>query len=105
MKQVVDKILQEEELSRARIDKARLEAETIIKKAKLEASLLIENSVSKGKVEAEQTKRDAEAKILSEKDHVINQSKEKASVLRKSKEKDISSSSQEIFSQIIKFKE
>jgi len=105
MKQIVDKILKEEEDSRSRIEKAKLEAEAIIKKARAEASALIENSVLKSKVQAEQGKRDSEAKILSDKDHALQETKEKAAILKKSKEKDILKGSQEVFSRIITFKE
>jgi vacuolar-type H+-ATPase subunit H len=105
MKETVEKILQEEESSRSKIEKARLEAEAIIKKARAEAVALIEAAALKSKAQAEHDKNVAEGKILSEKDHALKETKEKASVLKKSKEKDLSISSQEIFSQIIKFKE
>jgi vacuolar-type H+-ATPase subunit H len=101
MKEIVDRILKEEELARKKIQNARDESEGIIRKAEKESQEMIEKSVSDSNESFERKKELTRNEFVLEKEKQLKDIREKLAALRKEKEKDIPSLAQKIFSRII----
>ncbi len=101
MKEVVERILREEEAARAKIEKAREEAEDIILRAKKGSRELIEERIRSAKDSAEKGREESERAFLSEKEKVLRETRDKSAALRKAREKDIPEIARRIFSRIM----
>ena len=104
MRQIVDKILQEEQSARSRVERAQNQSQDIVLKAKEEAISLIQDAVNKASDLAQKNKDEAEKDILAEKERILNAAKENASLSRSRREKDIPKIAGDIFSKIITVK-
>ena len=102
MKEIVDRILKEEELARKKIQNGREEGENLIRKAEKDSQDMIEKSVSDFNESFESKKELTQNELVLEKEKQLKQVREKLAALRKEKEKDIPSLAQKIFSQIIR---
>jgi len=105
MKEIVDRILKEEELARKKIQNAREEGENIIRKAEKDGQDMIEKSASDFNESFERKKELTQNELVLEKEKQLRQIREKLVVLRKDKEKDVPSLAQEIFSRIIRIED
>ena len=104
MRQIVDRILQEEQSARSRVERAQNQSHDIVLKAKEEAVSLIQDAVNKAKYMAQSKKEDAEKSSLIEKDKMLKEAKDGASLSRSQREKDIPKIAGDIFSKIITIK-
>lgn len=93
----MDRILQEEQSARSRVERAQNQSQDIVLKAKEEASSLIQNAVDKAKDLASKKKEDAEKSFLIEKDRILKEAKEGAALSRSQRDKDIPKISGDIF--------
>ena len=104
MREIVDRILQEEQSARSRVERAQNQSQDIILKAKEEASSLTQDTVNKAKDLAQNNKEEAEMSFLAEKERVLKEAKDDAALSRSRREKDIPKISGDIFSKIITIK-
>jgi vacuolar-type H+-ATPase subunit H len=104
MREIVDRILQEEQSARSRVERAQNQSQDIVLKAKEEALLLIQDAVNKAKDLAQNNKENAETSFFAEKERILNEAKDGAALSRSRREKDIPKIAVDIFSKIITIK-
>ena len=104
MREIVDRILQEEQSARSNVERAQNQSQEIILKAKEEAASLIKEAVNKAEDLAANKKEDSEKAFLAEKHKILNDAKDGAALSRSQREKDIPGIAAEIFSRIITIK-
>lgn len=102
MREIVDRILQEEESARSRVERARNLAQDITLKAKEEAASLIQDAVDRAKGLAQNNKEEAEKSFLAEKDRILKEAEASAALSRSRREKDIPKIAADIFLNIVK---
>jgi len=105
MKEIVDRILKEEELARKKIQNAREEGENAVRKAEKDGQDMIERAASEFNESFERKKELTQNEFVLEKEKQLKQIREKLAALRKEKEKDIPSLAQKIFSRIIRIED
>lgn len=101
MKQIIDRILKEEEDSRRRIEAARLEAENIVLLAKKEAKKNLEESLEKSLKHVHEKKEEFHNAVLMDKDRVLRETKEANAALRKKREGIIPELARKVFQRVI----
>ena len=101
MREIVDRILQEEQSARSRVERAQNQCQDIVLKAKEEAISLIQDAVNKANDLARSNKEEAEKSFLVEKDRILKDAKDAAALSRSRREKDIVKKAGDIFSKII----
>ncbi len=104
MREIVNRILQEEQSARSRLERAQSQSQDIILKAKEEALLLTQDVINKAKGLAQRNKEEAQNKFLAEKENLLKEAKESAALSRGRREKDIANIAGDIFSKIITIK-
>jgi len=102
MKEVVDKILKEEEQARKLIEKTRLEVQDIISNAQKDSQDIVEQDIIQLNALIEGKRKDLEKEFISEKEKILRETQEELSAKRESRNKDIPGITQKIFSRIIK---
>jgi F0F1-type ATP synthase membrane subunit b/b' len=105
MKDVIERILKEEDAARKRIEEAEVQAEEMVAKAGKEASLFTDDMIAKAADYARRKKDEYEHQFLGEKDRILQRIKQEAASLRKNKEKNIEPIAKRVFSQIITIQE
>lgn len=101
MKNIVEKILQEEKTAGRLIEESKLAAENMLIKARKDAESLMEKAMSDSAETAEKMKEDAEAKFLSEKEKMLQETKDLLAKLNKDREKNIPDISRRVFQRIV----
>ena len=104
MREIVDRILQEEQSARSRMERAQNQSQDIVLKAKEEAISLIQDAIDKAKNLTRNNKERAEKNFLVEKDRILKEAKDAAALSKSRKEKDIVKIAGDIFSKIITIK-
>lgn len=104
MREIVDRILQEEQSARSRVERAHNQSQDILLKAKDEAKSLIQEAVNKAEGLAKKNKEEAEKSFLAEKERILKEATDSAALSRSKREKDIPKISKDIFSNIITIK-
>jgi len=104
MREIVDRILQEEQSARSGVERAQDQSRDIILKAKEEANSLSQDAVNKAKNLAQTNKDDAEKSFLIEKSKILKEAQDAAALSRSRREKDIPGIARDIFSKIITIK-
>ncbi len=104
MREIVDRILQEEQSARSRLERAQNQSQDIVLKAKEEALFLTQDAVNKARDLAQKNKEEAQKSFLAEKENLLNEAKESAALSRSRREKDIVKIAGGIFSKIITIK-
>jgi vacuolar-type H+-ATPase subunit H len=104
MREIVDRILQEEQSARSRVERAQAQSQDIVLKAKEEANSLIKDAVNKAKELSRYNEEKAEKNFLAEKDRVLKEAKDGAALSRSRRDKDIAKIAAGIFSEIITIK-
>lgn len=104
MREIVDRILQEEQSARSRVERAQNQSQDIVLKAKEEANSLIQDAVDKAEDLAQSNKEEAEKSFLIEKDRALKETKDGAALSRSRGEKDLVKIARDIFSKIIAIK-
>jgi vacuolar-type H+-ATPase subunit H len=104
MREMVDRILQEEQSARSRVERAQTQAQGIILKAKEASGILMQDAVDKARDLAESRKIEAKKNYLAQKEKILAEAKESAALSRSSREKDIPEIARKIFSEIITVK-
>ena len=104
MREIVDRILQEEQSARSRVERAQNQSQDIVLKAKEEAASLIQDAVNKAVDLAHNNKEEAQKSFLAEKDRILKDAKDGAALSRSRREKDIPKISGDIFLNIITIK-
>ena len=101
MREIVVRILQEEQSARSRVERAQDQSRSIILKAKEEADSLIQSAVNKAGDLARSSKEEAQKSFLAEKDRILKDAKDGAALSRSRREKDIVKIAGDIFLKII----
>ncbi len=104
MREIVDRILQEEKSARSKVERAQNQSEGIVLKAKEEANSLIQDAADKAEALAEDNKIDAQKNFLAEKERILKEALDAASLSRSRREKDIPKIAGDIFSKIMSIK-
>lgn len=104
MREIVDKILQEEQSARSKVELAQNQSQETLLKAKEEAALLIKDAVDKAKDLAQKNKQRSEEGFLAEKESILKEAKESAALSISRREKDVPKIAGDIFSKIIAIK-
>ena len=104
MREIVDRILQEEQSARSSVERAQNQSEGIVLKAKEEAKSLIQEAVNKAEDLAQNNKEEAQMSFLAEKDRILKEAKDGAAFSRSRREKDIVKKAGDIFLKIITIK-
>ena len=104
MREIVDRILQEEQSARSRVERAQNQSRDILLKAKEEAISLIQDAVDKAGDLAQNNKEEAEMSFLAEKERILKEAKDGAALSRVRREKDIPKIAGDIFLKIITIK-
>jgi F0F1-type ATP synthase membrane subunit b/b' len=101
MKEIVDKILQEEQAARQRLEAARKAAESMVQEAQLDSRNLIQRSAQEAAAAAESRKAAASAQMSREKSDSLEKTRLEAGRKTEASIKDLSAVSQKIFRQVI----
>jgi vacuolar-type H+-ATPase subunit H len=104
MKEIVDKILRQEEEARQKIERARQEAQDLTRKAQKEADSLIEDALTSSRGVVQARREEADKGFILEKEKELKATLEDISAKRIMKEKDIPALSQKVFQRIIQIK-
>ena len=104
MRDIVDRILQEEQSARSRVERAQSQSQEIILKAKEEAKSLLQDAVNKANNLSQNNKEQAEKGFLIERARILKEAKDGAALSKSRREKDIPKISGDIFSKIITIK-
>jgi len=104
MREIVDRILQEEQSARSRVDEAQNQARDIALKAKEEAGVLIQDAVNKAYDLAKSKEEETGKNFLVQKENIIKEVSLGIALSRKSREKDIPGIAGSIFLKIITIK-
>lgn len=102
MKEVVQKILQEEEKARLSVQQAKREADSIISRAKIDAARIIEDTLREIRVFSSQKIDEHEKALLAEKGKALKETREQSIMLQKTKENDVQRLAEEVFRQAVK---
>lgn len=105
MREIVDRILQEERSASSRVELAKNQSRDIILKAKEAAASLIQDAVNKAENLAQSRKEEAEKNFLVEKDRILSEAKDGAALSRSRRDKDIVKKAEDIFLKIINIKD
>jgi len=105
MKEIVDRILEEEKSARARIEQAQSQADAIILNAQEESRSLIEDAIKNAQTSASQKKEQCENVFVADKDKILKETKDNALFSRGNREKDIPDMAHRVFSRVITIKD
>lgn len=105
MKDIVEKILKEEEKASKILQDAKEEAGRIVRDAKKEKENIINQAILDADTLSYRQKEESEKKFVSEKEKVLKEAKKETLAIRDRKDKDISEISRKVFSQIITIKD
>lgn len=105
MKEIVEKILEEERRAQERIDNARKESEAAIHRARKDAAGLLKKSADESLVLAEKMRSDAEKESDIRKEAVLKKVKDEVSAAVRGRERSIVASAARIFDEVIHIKE
>jgi vacuolar-type H+-ATPase subunit H len=105
MKEIVNKILQEEEQTRKKIQVFEQEASQMVLQAKKAAQEVIVDTLRQTKLSVTQEHQISEAAFLAEKDTLLAEAREKTAALRQVREKDVDDIAGKVFTKIIEIKD
>ncbi|MDD5347583.1 MAG: ATP synthase F0 subunit B [Candidatus Omnitrophica bacterium] len=89
MKEIVDKILREEEEARKRIEAARKQSQEALRAANDQAQFLVEKAVADAQAEAEARKQEAQRQFAAEKEKALKETQDGVASRRDEKARDI----------------
>ena len=101
MKEVVDRILQEEELARKRIEKADSDGKLMVSRAGEEARRIVKEALTQADLASQAKKEQAAKAFALEKEKALKQASEQISGRIESKSKDIPAIAGKFFAGII----
>ena len=104
MKDVVEKILMEEERASKILLDAKAESERIVKDAKKEKEDMINQSIYKTETSSQARIEESERRFISEKENVLKEVQREALGIREKNEKEIPEIAKKVFSQVITIK-
>jgi vacuolar-type H+-ATPase subunit H len=101
MKEIIEKVLKEEEQARNSIEKAKAQADSIIAKSRKDAALIIEETVAQTKGLSAKKIEESQKQFLTEKENALKAAQEQSTALREAREKDTARISHAIFLELI----
>lgn len=104
MKEIVSKILKEEETTRRKVEEAERQAGDIVEMSRKQGEELIEEALTAARETARKRGEESEKEFLAEKDALLAEARKNAAALRQEKQKDIESLSAQTFARIIEIK-
>jgi len=105
MKDVVEKILREEERANKILNDAKEESERLIKEAKKEKEAIVSQAILETDNFSAKQKEDSKKRFFSEKNAALEEAKKNIHAIREKKENEIAEISKKVFSRIIDIKE
>jgi F0F1-type ATP synthase membrane subunit b/b' len=100
MKDVVSRILKEEEQLRARLAEAQTQAQQMVAQAKKQEKELLDSASSELKAAAERSRAEAERTFQAEKDKALADTRNEAVELREKRARDIPQLAEQIFNRV-----
>lgn len=104
MKDIVGRILKEEQEMRSRLEQATAEAAEFVKRARTQSAAMIENTAAELKTAAEKSREEALRGFHAEKEKALADTKNEAVELREKRSRDIPQLAQQIFNQVIEIR-
>jgi hypothetical protein len=104
MKDIVTKILKEEQEIRSSLEKARAEAGEFLARMHTQAASMADSAAAELKIAAERDRAEAERAFTAEKEKIIAETKHEAVELREKRSRDIPQLARQIFAQITEIK-
>lgn len=104
MKDIVTKILKEEEATRNQLRQAETDAANFVARARVQGAAMIENVVAEIKVAADKKREEARQGFQAEKEKILSEARKQAAELRQRRAQDIPQLARQIFSQIVEIK-
>lgn len=101
MKEIITKILQEEEVTRTQVERARAEAAETVARARGRGAAMVEAALAEAKAEAQKRREEAMRVFIEEKGKIITETKRQAAEARGKREQDIPRMARQIFSRVI----
>jgi F0F1-type ATP synthase membrane subunit b/b' len=105
MKEIVDRILREEEGARKRIEAARQEAQEALRQATAQSQTLIDKAVADAQAETEARKLQAQRQFGAEKETSLKETQESVAARRDEKARDIPALAHKFFLSLIHIQE
>jgi vacuolar-type H+-ATPase subunit H len=105
MKEIVDRILKEEEEARKAIERARSQAQETIRQAEAKARALLEDAHTQAQTLAQERKNQAAQEFLRQKQDALRSTETEISSRRQAKEKDIPAVAHRVFLKVISIEE
>lgn len=101
MKEIVDRILNEERLAQDRVEKARKDAEIVVLKARQEAQETIARSSNDALAVVERKKRESQQEFIRQKEEVLQKTRDEVAASINVLSKDIPGVAEKIFTRIM----
>ena len=105
MKDVIEKILREEERASKILQDAKEESERIAREVRKEKESIVTQAIADADDFSHKQKESSEKRFISEKEKTLQEAKKETSAIREKKDKDISEISKKVFYQIIAIKD
>lgn len=101
MKDIVEKILKEEEKASKIVQGAKEDADHMVREAKKEKEDIVNQAILQAEASAQKQKEEAEKSFISEKESVLKEARRATLAIREKKEKEIQETSRKVFSRVI----
>ena len=101
MKEIVDRILKEEQEAQGRLIQARQDAERMVTQAKKEAQAAVERSAAETEEFVRKRRADTRQQLLLEKEKALADTRSQVSARAKSREKSIAAVAQSVFTRVM----
>ena len=105
MKEIIDRIVDEENKARQAVQDAQAEADRLIAEAKAEAGAQVAGALKDMKEEYSRKLEETQASLLKQKDQLLQQDRAASAEWLKSKQKNIPRQAETVFAEIIKVQE
>lgn len=104
MKEIVSRILKEEQEMRSRLEKSQAESSDFVERARRQGAAMIENTTAELKAAADKSREETLRSFYAEKEKILADTKNEAVELREKRSRDIPQLAQQIFNQVIEIK-
>jgi vacuolar-type H+-ATPase subunit H len=101
MKEIVDRILQEEELARKKIENADKEGKSMVSQAAEESRKILKDAINQADLSAQGKKEEAYKAFIAEKEKVLKQTREQIFGKIEARNKDIPAIAGRLFAKVI----
>jgi vacuolar-type H+-ATPase subunit H len=104
MKEIVDRILKEEEVMRSRVESAQAQSKELVDRARAQAGASLNGITVELKRLSEKSRTEAEQGFRAEREAILAKTKNEAGQSREKRKRDIPQLAQKIFDQVVEIK-